>query len=284
MTLGSIKVNPLQVVSAFFILLSPFLTWLTIVSVVIVQNFAVFGTASQSNLLQISSQQIGTNIPDSAAVEALLSAILLGVGGLVTLRNLRVGWPISALGLASFSIRFSPMFGASAFGAQQTFISPGIGFFLAAVGTAIGVISPATKTETTRVLIHQLKRGESLAKVGVFVGSVALTLDFLNHLALGQLPAFVGFGVVGQTLHLGLVVGVAGALLLVILGKRVVQDEWLTIAGVGTLVLLGIDASYNLLTGNLEAFLGHNSTETVLHLSVYYGVALLVVSRFLPRE
>ncbi len=284
MTLWSIKVNPLQVASAFFILLSPFLTWVTIVSVVIVQNFAVFGAASQSNLLQVSSQQIGTNISDSAAVEALLSAILLGVGGLITLRSLKVGLPIAALGLLSFLVPFYPMFGASALGAQQTFISPGIGFFLAAVGTGIGVISPATRTQSTRVLIHQLKRGESLAKVGVFVGSVALTLDFFNHLVLGQLPAFVGFGLVAETLHLGLVLGVAAALFVVVLGKRVARDEWLTMAGVGTLVLLGIDASYNLLTGNLDAFLGHNSTETVLHLSVYYGVALLVVSRFLPRE
>ncbi len=118
-------------------MLSPLMTWITIVSVVIYQNVILFGAAAQSNLLMVSSDQLGTNISSTAATGAAASALLLVLGGLTMLKSAKFGVPIAAIGLLAYFIPFSPMFGSATSGLQQTFISPGVGFFVAGTGVVL---------------------------------------------------------------------------------------------------------------------------------------------------
>jgi hypothetical protein len=108
-------------------------------------------------------------------------------------------------------------------------------------------------------------------------------LDVLNHASLGQLPDFIGLVPLAQVLHLGLAVGVVSMLTVVIMrgpaGKR-----YILVLSTATLVLLGADALYSFSTGDLHDFLGHNLTETILHLAVYYGVALTLISNFIRKD
>ncbi len=282
--LDSFKLNPFQGASALFLILSPFLTWITIVSFVVYHGVAIFGTAAQSNLLMVSSQQLGTNISFTAAAGALLSVILLVAGGIGMLRSAKVGVPLSVAGLLAYLVPFYPMFGTTTFGLQYTFVSPGIGVFSAAVGIGMGLLSSASKAESLSALASGIRSKRGLSNLGVSIGVIGLTLDFLNHFALGQTLNFVGLDIAEQTLHLGLVAGVASLLIVVAFGMRAQRQKWLFGISIATLSLLGADATFNIVNGTLHEFLGHNLTETVLHLAVYYGVALVTVSNFLHRE
>lgn len=283
--IGSAKVNPLRAASALFLISSPFMTWITIVSVVIYQNFVVFGAAAQSNLLQISMQQPGMSISGGAALEAAISAALLCLGGLLMFRTTKVAVPLATAGLLSYLLPFYHVFGSSTSGLEQTFISPGIGFFGASAGIALGLLSPIVKAEPIRNLLEGLWTRRGISNLGAFLGTIALSLDVANHYSLGQLEDFIGTNMVQQALHLGLILGVASALLVVASGNRLVARVSLLFwIGVSTLALLSGDAAFSILSGNLQGFLGHNPTETILHLSIYYGAALVTVSGLVGRE
>jgi hypothetical protein len=278
---NTLRVNPLRAASALFLILSPFMTWITIVSVVVYQGVVVFGAAAQSDLLMVSSDQLGTNISSSALAGALSSVALLLVGGTLMLKSAKVGVPVSALGLLAYLLPAYPMFGGQSSGLEQTFISPGVGFFVAGTGVFLGSLSLFTKSEPAASLLRTLKTREGLSKAGVFVGTIGLSLDILNHTALGQLADFIGLTPVEQALHLGLLAGVASLLAVVAAGNRVNAGRYLFPLSAATLLLLGADAAYSFSTGNLHDFLGHNLTETVLHLAVYYGVSTVLISNFL---
>ncbi len=278
-----IRINPLKVASALFLIISPFMTWITIVSVVIYQNIVVFGAAAQSNLLLVSSDQLGTNISPSAIVGATASILLLVFGGLAMLKSAKLGVPIAAAGLLAYLVPFFPMFGSATSGLEQTFVSPGVGLFVAGTGVVLGSISPLTRSESASTLFRNVKTARGLSTLGVSIGTIGLGLDVLNHSALGQLPDFIGLGPTEQVLHLGLVAGVL-SMLIVLVMKGPAYNRYLLALSTATLLLLGSDSVYSLSAGNLHEFLGHNLTETVLHLSVYYGVALTLVGSLLRRD
>lgn len=259
------------------------MTWITIVSVVIYQGVIVFGAAAQSNLLMVSSNQLGTNISATGTAGATLSVLLLLASGVAMLKTPKLGVPIAALGLAAYLVPFYPAFGSDILGLQQTFISPGIGLFVAGTGIGLGSISSLTKPESAGSLTHSLRTRQGLSKLGASLGAVGLTLDVANHTALGQLPDFIGSTPVEQTLHLGLVAGVGSILVVTALGSRLGSQRYLFALSAATLLLLGIDSASSLTTGNLHDFLGHNLTETLLHLSVYYGVALTTIAGLIHR-
>jgi len=279
----NVRINPLRAASALFLVFSPFTTWITIVSVVIYQNVIIFGAAAQSNLPMVSSYQLGTNISSAAASGATASVLLLVLGGLAMIKSAKLGLPIAATGLLAYLVPFFPMFGSSNSGLEQTFVSPGIGLFIAGTGVALGSISPLARSESVASLLHATKTRRGLSVLGASIGTIGLGLDILNHAALGQLPDFIGLGLQEQALHLGLAFGITSILAVVALGSRV-PNKYLFALSVSTLVLLGADAAYSLSTGNLHDFLGHNLTETVLHFSVYYGVALTLISNFLRKD
>lgn len=281
---GSIRVSPLRVASALLLLISPFLTWITIVSVVVYQGVIVFGAAAQSSLMMVSADQLGTNITSMAIEGATFSMAFLILAGLAMFRTARLGVPLAIAGLFSYLLPFYQTFGTQTAGAEQTFISPGIGFFVAGMGIVLGLASPADRPESVAKLIHSLRTSQGLSKLGAFSSSVGLSLDVMNHAALGQLPDFIGQTLIQQSLHIGLVAGVSLYLFVVVLGVRSRLEGRLMMISAATLVLLGADAVFSIYTGNLHDFLGHNLTETVLHLSVYYGVALGLIAGFLGRQ
>ncbi len=282
--LSSIQVNPLRLASAAFLLLSPFTIWITIVSVVIYQDLAIFGTAAQSNLFQVSAQQFGTNVSQAQALGASLSLLLMPIGGILLLFRFKTGTALATAGLLSYIVPMYSMFGETTSGLELTFISPGLGVFSAAVGIALAVLSPLAKSSRPSELARFAKTKQGLASIGIFVGAVTLFLDGANHAALGQLWDFVGTTPSEQVLHLGLIGGILAAVVVAFLGRRVPRDRLLILSGSLTLLLLGLDAAFNISNGTLNQFLGHNLTETGLHLSVYYGVALLNISAFLPNN
>lgn len=263
--------------AALFLILSPFLTWITVVSVVVYQGAIVFGWAAQSDLLMVSSNRLGTNISDLAATGALLSMVLLIAAGIAMLKSARLGVPIAMVGLAAYVVPIYSVFGTSEFGLEQTFISPGIGLFVATTGVALGSLSFLSKPGTLASLAQSLRTRRGLSKFGVSMGVVGLSLDVTNHTVLGQLPDFIGSNSAEWVLRLGLVAAVALLFVILALGPRL-GARYLAAVSFATLALLSADAIYSMSTGNLHDFLGHNLTGTVLHLSVYYGAALTAIA------
>lgn len=278
---GSLTVNPLRVSSALLLALSPLTTWITIVSVVVYQGVIVFGAAAQSNLWMVSTQQLGTNISPLAAASSVLALLLVIASGLAMLKSAKLGVPLGIAGMAAYLLPIYPVLGETTAGLQQTFVSPGIGFFVAGAGVLLGSISSLSKPGTVGSLLRSLKTQEGLSKLGVSVSFMGLTLDVANHTVLGQLPDFVGSVPIQWFLHLGLTVAISTLLVALALGRRFSTRNYLFALSIVTLLLLGGDAAYSVSSGNLHDFLGHNLTETVLHLSVYYGVALTAIGGFI---
>jgi len=274
-------INPLQVMSAALVLLSPFLSWITLVTVVVVNRIAVFGSGVQPTLLSIANAQAGMNLPLGGVTAGLYSTLALLFGGLIALRSRKFGLPLSGLGVGAFVLAFYSIFGSSVQGYEYSFVSPGIGLFVASAGVIIGVISVRIPKGTFSELLGALKTRNGMAGVGVFVGGFSLTLDLLDHWALGQLPAFLGESGVEEVLHLGLLFGVFLSLGLFALRGAYRTDSLLTSTVAFGFSFLVLDGAFHLLTGNPQEFLGHNSSEVSLHLAAYYGLVTMLASRFL---
>ena len=272
----SVRINPLRAASAVFLMVSPFLTWVTIVSVVLYKGAAIFGSAAQSDLLMVSSRQLGTNITPSAALSAGVAIIAFLVGGILMFRSVRLGAAVSLGGLLAFLVPFYPLFGLTYYGIEFTFISPGIGFFTAATGLILGLASSKVASRPPRDLFHALRTSKGLSALGASIGALGLSLDVLNHYVLGQIGEFISAGPVDEILRLGLIAAVASIFVIVLAGGPLMKKPLLVLS-LGSLGLLGFDLLNSFSTGDLSEFLGHNLTETILHLAVYYGVALTSV-------
>ena len=281
---GSVTINPVRLASSLFLIISPYLTWITIVSVVIYQGVIVFGTAAQSNLLMVSSNQLGTNVSTWATSGAALSLVLLTSSGLAMLKSAKVGVPLAILGLSAYLLPNYSIFGAQTTGFEQTFISPGVGLFVAGIGVLLGFVSPAARSESFPSLLRAIRTRDGLLKTGIFASVVGLSLDVMNHAALGQLPDFIGITPVQQFLHLGLATGVSLLFAALVLRGRANTEAYIFLLSAATLALLGADTISSTYTGNLNSFLGHNLTETFLHLSVYYGVVLTMLGSLMRRS
>lgn len=273
------RLNPLGIASALFLIAAPFLTWITIVSVVIYQGFVVFGAAAQSNLVMVSAQQSGMAISQVAVLGSTASVLLIPLGGIAMLKSAKLGVPIALAGLFSYLLPMYSSFGTQASGYQLTFVSPGVGLFVATAGVLVGSVSPLVKPSSPGSFAKALTTRQGLSGLGVFAGAVGLSLDILNHAALGQLTDFIGFGLTVQFLHLGLLAGTGAMVLISLVGSGRQRERYLFAASFATLSLLGGDFAYSTVAGSLNDFLGHNLTETSLHFMVYYGIALTLVSR-----
>lgn len=281
---GQALLNPLRLTASAFLILSPFLTWITIVSVVVYQKVIVFGSAAQSTLLMVASDQFGTNASGLALTGAIVSILLLVTGGFLVLRSLRLGLTLSIAGLLAYVFPFYPLFGSESNGLQLTFISPGIGVFVAGTGVLLGVASTLTRSEPVLVLLQSVRTRRGLAALGASIGTIGISLDALNHAALGQFSDFIGLTPFEQLIHIGLIAGIASTLALVLVKRNGSPGPLLFVISGATLSLLGVDSVNSYLSGNLQDFLGHNLTETVLHLSVYYGVAFAFIASLLRQD
>ncbi len=282
--LREFKTNPLLLTCSVFFFLAPFLTWMTVLTLVIVKGFVVTGFAVQSNLWDIANLQAGIPVTKNLALSSLAAAILLILTGLTILKDARIGLPIATAGLTIFAIASYPIFGKIQNGLATAFISPGIGFFLALVATILGVISTQFENRPIGILARDLRSKEGLTRMGLFLAAVPLLLDGLNHAALGQFSDFLGSTATEQTLHLGFMLSIVSLLIAVAVHQRVNVNAWVPRIAVMTFIFLISDAIYHALTGEIQAFIGHNSIEIVLHIAIYYGVALVMIGRVLLRR
>jgi len=296
LAIQNIKINSLELTCSAFLLLSPFLTWITLVILITESPGFVLrlitGFAVQSNLFDIASYHAGMNIAQSVASSALISALLLLSGGLIILiRKVRIGLSVATFGLILFAIISYPIFGTTNHGRTTTaYISAGIGFFVALVGIVIGVVAlRIPKRHPIGLLIKAMKTREGLIKAGLFISAVSIVLDGLNHTALGQLSNFLDTNTFEMTLHFGFYLSLALLAVWFIFhqnSRRLVSNYM--ISGL-LLALLPVgffisDAIYHTVLGEYQAFIGHNSVETILHILTYYGLAAITIGTLLLRH
>jgi hypothetical protein len=283
--LRKIKINPLQVATSVFLFIAPFLTWVTVVSVVVFRGVVLTGFAAQSTLWDVAGSNAGLPISQAVPSSAFYAALLLILGSLVVLRRTKLGLVIATLGLVLFAITSYQLFGKTQDGSTITFVSPGIGFFVASVGIVLGAVSNYFKKQPIGILLKSLRTREGLIKAGLFLSVVPLVLDGLNHGALGQLTAFLGRNFTEKGLHVGFFVSLASILALVTLRKSFDFTFYVPRLVIIAFLFLTLDAVYHaLLGGGIQNFIGHNSVEILLHISTYYGVALIVIGRLVLKR
>ena len=293
----NIRVNPLAIASSALLLLSPFLTWVTLVALVIVNGVLITGFAVQSNLWDLANSKAGLPLHQFMATSSIISFIFLIIGGLTSLRKMFIGLVVASLGFTIFVASSYNIFGYTQNGVTSAYISPGIGFFVALIGLITGGVSmnqKIAKKNTIRILVQSLKTGQGLLKAGLFVSIVSIVLDGLNHAALGQLADFLGSrSSLEMLLHNGFYISLAvlaiGFAVIAFQKKNKEENEnyglfflissILIVAAVNFLISDALLHSLN--GGGFEKFIGHNSVEITLHIMGYYGVVLLILGRFI---
>ena len=266
----NMRVNPLSVISAVLFILAPFFSWITV---------SAFGLTAEATLLDVASSKTPLSIPPALPQASLLATILLVVGGLILPKIVRVGLPVATAGLALFLLESYSLFG-SPVSVIPIVVAPGIGLLTALVSIGVGAASFRVRSQELKTLVRKLSTRQGLTGIGLYVATFSLVLDGLNHAVLGELSAFLGTGVVEPVFHLGLLSAIF--LLVFIFSVRkefqsLVMDSALIIAAFAFIIL---DAAYHILTGGASGFVGHDSTEIILHVSTYYGTAFLLISRF----
>lgn len=272
--LSGLRINALALVNTAFLLIAPFLSWLTL---------NLFGT-HESNLWEISKYQAPMQISQTLAFASLISGILLIFGALIALKWVRVAVLIETAGFLLFLISSYSLFGYVRNGLILFLISPGIGLILSAVGIVIGVISIGGERIPLDLAIKYLAASDGLYKAGLFIAATAIMIDGFNHAALGQIQGFFGEGLVEEFIHMGFLIP-----LLVLAGaesipKKFNLGRWKSRIVVIGFIFLAEDAAYHFFGGTVLSFLGHTSAELFLHLAAYYGIALLIISRFLLKK
>lgn len=274
-------VKPLALFSAFLFILAPFLTWLTVLSYVVIRGLLFPEFALQSNLWQIAGGNAGIPVTQTFAMLSLVAAALTIVGGLFCLRFGKVGVIASSTGLASFLSTSFSLFGNNQTGSTLLITSPGIGVEMVIVGIVVGTVSIRTQPQTIELLFASLRTREGLAKTGLFLALVSLTLDGLNHIALQQLPAFLGVTLAEEVLHLGFILSMISLAGLFAFRRKLAEGEWPKRLIASTFLFLLLDGAYHTYAGQILIFFGHNTTEAILHIVTYYGVALVIIGIFL---
>src|SRR5256885_14885803 len=136
-----LKVNLLSLVCSALLLVSPFLSWINMVSLVVWNGTLLTGFAIQANLLDIVNQHAGISLSQNIVFSSQLSLVFLIVGGLVSLKKAKIGLLIATFGLMTFVLESHALFGNEQNGPIITYNSVGIGFFVAMTAILWGVFS-----------------------------------------------------------------------------------------------------------------------------------------------
>ncbi len=272
--LSEVKVNPLLLVNSAFMIIAPFLSWITL---------NLFGSY-ESNLWQIFNNQTPMQISQTQSMASLVAGVLLITGGLIVQRSARIGLLIQTAGVLIFVIPSYSLFGYVRSGFIRFLISPGIGLILASVGIVIGFISFKVKKIPIGHAGSRLRSREGLYKTGLFITATAIVIDGLSHTALGQMQGFFGEGFVEEVIHFGfllplLVLTIAGSM-----PNKLNLGRWISSIVVIAFIFLAEDAAYHYLQGTVLSFIGHTSAEIFLHLAAYYGFAFLLISRLFMKQ
>lgn len=269
-----VRINPLGIVSGFFLLLAPFAGWMTL---------SAFGFVTGSNLWEIANSQTNFPISQRLASAAFYSAILLILGGLVSLKWTKFGLPFAAVALSVFGVESYPTFGTFP-SAIPVSVLPGLGLFLVLAGIVLGLGSLRWGETPLANLLTRLGTRLGLAEAGVFVVGFSLATDGWNHWATGQLSGFLGVTPIEGVIHRVFLLGVASLLLVFLVQKGMMVGSLGGVLVSATFATLVLDAAYHVTTGSVLAFVGDDATEVLLHALTYYGVASLVIARLLLKR
>ena len=264
-----VKVNPLRIVSAILLVVSPFLSWITV---------SFFGLTVESTLVDISRSDVHLQVPENLALISTITAIVLILAGLAQLKTAKIGLPLAVVGLVPYLYASSSVYGAPV-SVIPIIIAPGLGLLISLASIVIGAVSLRVQPQTLDVMLQKFKTRQGITGVGLFLAAVALSLDGLNHAGQRELSSFTGIGIVEPIFHIGFILSITLLTILFSLRKRWASIQANTlIVGVAFMLVL-LDAAYHLSTGEVSGFLGHDPTELLLHASAYYGTAFLVIGR-----
>jgi hypothetical protein len=274
----NIRVNPVGLASAALLLAAPFLPWLTVIAYAVFQNLAFPQFAIRSDLWAIQQGRVPVNVPQGLPVVALITAVLLILGGLLSIRRPKLGSGAAVVGLVLFGAVSYPSYGTSQTGALVVSVIPDLGLFSAIVGAVLAVISTRIEERPLGTLIQELRTRQGLTELGLLFAVVSLSLDGLTHGALGQLSVFLGSSVVEMGLHLSFFSCITGLSVVFLVSRRSVYSEGFRLLTLGAFIFLLADGLYHLSLGQLVDFIGHDSSEIVLHVATYYGLAFLLIA------
>ncbi len=269
--LQDFSINPLRIASAFLFVTAPFAAWMTL---------SIFGFVVESNLWNIARSETNFPISPTVTITALFSAVLLIVGGVISLKRPVIGLPLAVAALLAFFFEAYSSFGTFSGGILVS-ILPGLGFFMTLSGIVLGLGSLRGPEIKIGQLGPRLRTRTGLAQTGLFVAAIGFAGDGWNHWSADHLLAFMGltgFELVFHRLFLASV----SALVVIML----VRGNWIFQKGGGGIVLvmfsaLVLDAAYHFSTGSIAGFVGEEPSELFLHSMIYYGTVLIVIARFL---
>jgi hypothetical protein len=273
-SIEKLRINPLGILSAVFMILAPFGAWMTL---------SAFGYTSQSNLFEIIQSQTSFPIAASLASIAVYSSILLIIAGLIVWKRPKVGVLLASASVVLFGVESYSTFGMFS-GPIPVSILPGIGFFLGFSGIVIGIGSLRTVDRPVMDWLAALRTRLGLGEVGIVVESTFLAADGWTHWSNGALSGFLGAGILEGTIHRAFFVGVAALLLVFLVNKPLFLNRSGGMLVLATFCALLLDVVYHFTTGSVTDFVGHDATEVLVHALSYYGVVSLVIARFLFRQ
>jgi len=274
MRLQDLRINPLVIVSSFLLLVAPFTSWVVL---------SGFGLVVESSLWDIATYHTNFLVSPIQASSALYAGILLISSGLLQLKSRRIGLLAGSAGLVIFSLGSYSMFGTFGNG-FLVLILPGVGFLVVFLGLLIGAASYRISPIKLVGLPSRFASRKGLTYAGLLAGSIAFATDGWVHWSTGHLVAFLGSGFFEEALHAIPLVSLA--LLLIML---FVQKEHMTGRLGSIVVFVGfagviLDAVYHTSTGSVAALVGDGPGELLLHAMAYYGMASLMIARFLLKH
>ena len=269
-----LRINPLGILSAVFLILAPFGAWMTL---------SAFGYTSQSNLFEIVESQTSFSIGAGLPSVALYSSIFLIIAGLTVWKKPKVGLLLATASVAVFGVESYSIFGTFP-GAIPVSILPGIGFFFGLIGIIIGIGSLRTSEQPLSYYLAALRTRLGLGEAGVVMASTFLAADGWTHWSQGALSAFLGTGILEGVIHRVFFIGLGCLLLVFLVNKSFILERSGGLLVLATFCGLLLDSIYHVTTGSVIAFVGHDSAEILFHALTYYGVVSLVVARFLLRQ
>ncbi len=269
----TVRINPLSIASAALFFISPLLSWITV---------SAFGLTAQATLIEIARSKVPLDIPQNLPLVSTITTILLTAGGVVILRATKVGLPIAISGIAVYLYASYTLYRTPASVIPIT-IAPGLGLIVALVSTAICTASLRIKSQQIRDYVLKVKTRQGITAVGVFIGTTALAIDGLNHAGQGELSSFIGTGAIESVFHGGLLISISLVTILFLFRKNWATATVNSVAIVAAFTFLILDVAYHISTGEVSVFLGHDSTEIMLHILAYYGTAFLLVGRLIRQ-
>lgn len=265
------SINPLRIASAFLFVTAPFAAWMTL---------SVFGFVLESSLWNVARSETNFPISPDVAVTALFSAVLLIVGGLISIRRTVIGLPLAVGALLTFFFEAHSSYGTFSGGILVS-VLPGLGFFMTLTGIILGLGSlRAPEIRLGQIIPRALTR-IGLAQTGLFAAAIGLAGDGWIHWSADHLPAFLGLTGFELVFHRLFLASISALVIIMLVRGNLIFER---IGGSVVLILfsaLMFDSIYHFSTNTIAGFIGDNPVELLLHSFIYYGTALIVIARFL---